>query len=154
MYCWTKYLLEPVTPTRWKNHIIITIMILVKIIHTIFITLYRRRVLGDSRGGEGDASAGSDNIWGESGVYLGLYIWVVYLWGIFWGYILGYRWSCFSFPVNNRRKKSVDTCKEGCLGSAACSRPWTGWRIWRQGSCGVPMCTPPLPPYVCNISKR
>ena len=84
-------------------------------------------MLGGSRGGEGDASAGSDNIWGESGVYLGLYIWVVYLWGIFWGYFLGYSLVMLLFIRKlQKKKKSVDTCKEGCLGSAACSRPWTG----------------------------
>ena len=71
-------------------------------------------MLGGSRGGEGDASAGSDNIWGEAGVY----ICGVYLWGIFGVYICGVFFG--------GRKKSVETCKEGCLGSAACSRPWTG----------------------------
>ena len=43
-------------------------------------------MLGGSRGGEGDASAGSDNIWGGS--------WGVYLGGIFVGYICGVYLGC------------------------------------------------------------
>ena len=47
-------------------------------------------MLGGSRGGEGDASAGSDNIWGEAGVYLG-YL-GVYL-GKYLGGNQGYIWD-------------------------------------------------------------
>ena len=54
--------------------------------YKIFITLCRRRVLGDSRGGEGDASAGSDNIWGGSWGVLG------YLCGIFGDIFEGCIW--------------------------------------------------------------